>query len=58
LLPKRRAFVAKPSPPFLLEQLARNSGGKTLETNTALLVANARLAAHVAVAYSALAGGS
>jgi len=44
--------------PFLLAQLARNSGGKTLETNTALLVANARLAAQVAVAYSALAGGS
>ena len=38
--------------PFLLEQLARNSGGKTLQTNTALLVANARLAANVAVAYS------
>lgn len=39
--------------PFLLEQLARNSGGKTLETNIALLVANARLAARIAVAYSA-----
>lgn len=38
--------------PFLLAQLARNSGGKTLETNIALLVANARLAAKVAVAYS------
>jgi pseudouridylate synthase len=39
--------------PFLLEQLARNSGGKTLETNMALLVANARLAARIAVAYRA-----
>jgi len=39
--------------PFLLEQLARNSGGKTLQTNMALLVANARLAASIAVAYSA-----
>jgi len=39
--------------PFLLEQLARNSGGKTLQTNMALLVANARLAAGIAVAYSA-----
>src|SRR5262249_37780685 len=39
--------------PFLLEQLARNSGGKTLETNIALLVENARLAATIAVAYSA-----
>lgn len=37
--------------PFLLEQLARNSGGKTLRTNIALLVANARLAGSIAVAY-------
>jgi pseudouridylate synthase len=39
--------------PFLLDHLARNSGGKTLQTNIALLVANARLAASIAVAYSA-----
>jgi len=39
--------------PFLLQELARNSGGKTLQTNIALLVANARLAASIAVAYSA-----
>lgn len=39
--------------PFLLEQLARNSSGKTLETNIALLIANSRLAARIAVAYSA-----
>jgi pseudouridine-5'-phosphate glycosidase len=39
--------------PFLLEQLARNSGGRTLQTNIALLVSNARLAASIAVAYSA-----
>jgi pseudouridine-5'-phosphate glycosidase len=39
--------------PFLLEHLARNSRGKTLQTNIALLVANARLAARIAVAYSA-----
>ena len=43
--------------PFLLEQLARNSGGKTLQTNIALLVANARLAASIAVAYSARKAG-
>jgi pseudouridine-5'-phosphate glycosidase len=43
--------------PFLLEQLARNSGGKTLQTNIALLVANARLAAGIAVAYSARKAG-
>jgi pseudouridylate synthase len=39
--------------PFLLEELARRSGGKTLQTNIALLIANARLAAGIAVAYSA-----
>ena len=39
--------------PFLLEHLARSSGGKTLQTNIALLVANARLAASIAVAYRA-----
>jgi pseudouridine-5'-phosphate glycosidase len=39
--------------PFLLEELARKSGGKTLQTNFALLIDNARLAAAIAVAYSA-----
>jgi pseudouridine-5'-phosphate glycosidase len=39
--------------PFLLEQVARTSRGKTLETNIDLLIANARLAARIAVAYSA-----
>jgi pseudouridylate synthase len=43
--------------PFLLEQLARNSGGRTLQTNIALLVSNARLAADIAVAYSARKAG-
>jgi pseudouridine-5'-phosphate glycosidase len=38
--------------PFLLEQLAHNSGSKTLQTNIALLMSNARLAAGIAVAYS------
>ena len=38
--------------PFLLKRLADDSGGKTLETNIALLVANASLAARIAVAYS------
>ena len=38
--------------PFLLKRLADDSGGKTLETNMALLVANASLAARIAVAYS------
>ena len=39
--------------PFLLEELGRKSGGKTLHTNIALLLANARLAAAIAAAYSA-----
>jgi pseudouridine-5'-phosphate glycosidase len=38
--------------PFLLKRLAENSGGKTLEANMALLVANASLAARIAVTYS------
>jgi pseudouridine-5'-phosphate glycosidase len=43
--------------PFLLEQLASRSGGRTLETNIALLLANARLAASIAAAYSARKAG-
>jgi len=38
--------------PLLLKRLADDSAGKTLETNIALLVANASLAARIAVAYS------
>lgn len=40
--------------PFLLAQLHHLSAGRTLEANRALLVANARLAAEVAVALSRL----
>ena len=40
--------------PYLLEHLAKASGGRTLETNIALLVHNARVAAQIAKAYSAL----
>ncbi len=39
--------------PYLLQEAARRSGGQTLQANMALLVANARLAAQIAVAYSA-----
>lgn len=38
--------------PFLLQELAQLSGGATLRANTALLVANARLAGRIAVAYA------
>jgi pseudouridine-5'-phosphate glycosidase len=39
--------------PFLLQEVARLSGGKTLKANIALLVANATLAGQIAVSYSA-----
>jgi pseudouridine-5'-phosphate glycosidase len=40
--------------PYLLDFLAKASCGQTLETNIALLVHNARVAAQIAKAYSAL----
>jgi pseudouridylate synthase len=39
--------------PFLLQEVARLSGGKTLQANVALLVGNATLAGQIAVSYSA-----
>jgi len=47
-----RGISGKAVTPFLLGQLAQTSGGRTLEANIALLIANARLAAQIAVAYS------
>jgi len=44
--------------PYLLDRLARESGGRTLECNLSLLVQNARVAARIAVSYSALRRGS
>jgi pseudouridine-5'-phosphate glycosidase len=38
--------------PYLLDYLAKGSHGRTLETNIALLVENARVAAQIAVSYS------
>ncbi|HTV60637.1 MAG TPA: pseudouridine-5'-phosphate glycosidase [Verrucomicrobiae bacterium] len=38
--------------PYLLSQMAKESGGKTLRTNIALLIHNARLAAQIASAFS------
>ena len=40
--------------PFVLARLHERSGGRTLAVNRALIVANARLAAEVAVAFAAL----
>jgi pseudouridine-5'-phosphate glycosidase len=49
----RRAGIRGPAlTPFLLARLAEITGGKTLEANRALIVANARLAARVALALS------
>ena len=46
---KRAGITGKEVTPFLLESVSRSSGGRTLETNLALLEANARLAARIAV---------
>jgi pseudouridine-5'-phosphate glycosidase len=40
--------------PYLLDHLAKASHGQTLQTNIALLEHNARVAAQIAKAYSAL----
>jgi pseudouridine-5'-phosphate glycosidase len=40
--------------PYLLDYLSKQSHGRTMETNIALLVHNARVAAQIAVAYSAI----
>jgi pseudouridylate synthase len=45
-----KGIRGKPVTPFLLSQLAKLSGGKTLRANVALLVNNARFAARLAVA--------
>ena len=49
---ERAGVRGKDVTPFLLQEVARLSGGKTLKTNTALLVANATLAGQIAVSYS------
>jgi pseudouridine-5'-phosphate glycosidase len=47
---RRRGITGKPLTPFLLEGVQRATAGRALKANCALLVANARLAALVAVA--------
>jgi pseudouridine-5'-phosphate glycosidase len=46
----RRAIVGKPLTPFLLDAICQATEGLSLRANCALLVANARLAAQVAMA--------
>ena len=46
---RRKGIAGKPLTPFLLEAIRQATHGRSLEANCALLVANARLAAEVAV---------
>jgi pseudouridine-5'-phosphate glycosidase len=48
-------ILGKRVTPYLLERLAKESGGRTLQANMALLLENARVAAQIAVSYAALA---
>jgi pseudouridine-5'-phosphate glycosidase len=50
----RQGVTGQQVTPFVLAFLHERSGGRTLEVNRTLIVANARLAAEVAVAYAAL----
>jgi pseudouridine-5'-phosphate glycosidase len=54
---RRCGIVGKEVTPFLLEALRRETGGRSLEANRALLVANARLAGEIAVALARRAPG-
>lgn len=48
---RQRGIRGKATTPFLLERIARQTGGDSLATNVALVRNNARLAADVAIAY-------
>jgi pseudouridine-5'-phosphate glycosidase len=51
---EKRGLRGKEVTPFLLDRLAAGSAGRTLDVNIALLEDNARVAARIAAAYSAL----
>jgi pseudouridylate synthase len=51
---KRQGVSGQAVTPFVLGRIHERSGGRTREVNRALIVANARLAGEVAVAYGAL----
>jgi pseudouridylate synthase len=53
---KRRGFRGKDVTPFLLDQFAAETGGESLRVNGLIIVGNARLAARIAGALSALDG--
>ncbi|MCW8970766.1 MAG: pseudouridine-5'-phosphate glycosidase, partial [Rhodospirillales bacterium] len=50
----KKGIAGKAVTPFLLRRLAKETGGESLKANKALAVANARLAARIAVAFSRL----
>jgi pseudouridine-5'-phosphate glycosidase len=52
---RAQAITGKALTPFLLARLDALSGGESVDANVALAMNNARLAAHVAVAFAALA---
>jgi pseudouridine-5'-phosphate glycosidase len=47
---RQLGITGKAVTPFLLDSVRRATGGESLRANQALLVANARLAAEVAIA--------
>jgi pseudouridine-5'-phosphate glycosidase len=47
---RRRGITGKAITPFLLDVIRQRTGGQSLRANCALLIANARLAAEIAVA--------
>ena len=49
---EREGIVGKEVTPFLLERIARGTGGISLKSNIALILNNARVAADIAVAYA------
>lgn len=51
-LAETRGIRGKDMTPYLLQELARQSSGRTIKANIALLVDNARLAARIAVSHS------
>jgi pseudouridine-5'-phosphate glycosidase len=55
---RREGIAGKPLTPFLLESIRRATAGRSLRANSALLVANARLAAEVAVELAARSAAS
>jgi pseudouridine-5'-phosphate glycosidase len=50
----RQGIRGKAATPFLLSEMARRTGGKSLKANLALLTNNARFAGELAVAYARL----